>query len=81
MKLTAIGVCKGCNLCKKLEDGVCEPCLNGPKMGRKWAEMMDMCRRDIEFAKSCFSRIKDEGGRRVFLEIFNYTKEQLTEQS
>lgn len=72
-----IGLCKGCNLMKGLDDGVCQSCLGNPKMGRKWAEMMDRCRKDIEYAKSCFSFIKDEGGRRVFLETFNYKLEQM----
>jgi hypothetical protein len=63
-----IGRCIGCDRIARLDDGVCQPCLT--KVGRRWAAMSHRCRTDPKFALAVYERIKNDRGRRLFLQIF-----------
>jgi hypothetical protein len=54
----------------RLDDGVCEPCLTDPRRGRRWAEVSNRCRKDVEFARRAFDAITSATGRRIFVQMY-----------
>lgn len=70
MNVTQIGRCKGCDRFNKLDDGVCELCLNSSKRGRGWAEMSHKCRTDPEFAMMVYDNIQYDEGKRLFIYMY-----------
>lgn len=70
--VTHIGLCLGCDKSRVVDEDVpiCMECLVGPRRGRKWALMMDRCRKDKRFARAVYDQIKTERGRRLFIQAF-----------
>lgn len=65
-EIFTIGRCLGCDRMRRLDDGVCTACLEGPHRGRRWAEMSHRCRTDRAFAREVFERIETRSGRALF---------------
>ena len=71
-----IGKCKGCNNNAKLNDGVCENCLNAHLKGRKWAEMSEKFRQSPEFALKVYNEIgtsrpdREIAGKFLFIKMY-----------
>ncbi len=63
-----IGRCIGCWKPARLRDGACDDCVS--RRGHRWVIMSARCRIDPAFALEVFSRIKDERGRRRFLQMY-----------
>lgn len=71
-EVTCIGRCKGCDRMRRLDDGVCNECLQSDSRGRVWAERAHRCRTDPEYAKTVYESIQKESGKRIFAKMFGY---------
>ena len=67
MSVTRIGRCDGCDNQAKLEDGVCDACINS--IGKNLARLFKRARTDPEFAKKAFARLEPEY-KEAFIEHF-----------
>jgi hypothetical protein len=70
-EITSIGMCIGCDRRAVLSDRVCNKCLSDPKRGRRWAEVVDRCRKDEEYMKSMTKDAKSRDTRRFFEVMFS----------
>jgi len=76
-KPTEIGKCIGCDRTRgadgsplRLDDRVCEHCLNSPRRGRKWAMMSHRCRTEPAFALQVYNSIEKSSGKKTFIMMY-----------
>lgn len=55
---------------RKVDEGVCEECLQHPKRGRKWAQQAHRCRTEPDFARKTYDSISTERGKKLFVALF-----------
>jgi len=65
-----IGKCIGCNTMNKIDDGVCNACLNNPYRGRGWAVTANKIRNHPESAMKVWKLLPDDNAKRVFIGLF-----------
>ncbi len=65
-----IGRCAGCNrntiIFNSDDIYVCEKCLKDPNRGKKWAKVMERCRKDDEFRQKVTEQFKDKQKKKLF---------------
>ena len=66
--VTRVGICLGCGEFDELKEGACPDCVAyyGDKCGHTFLKI----RTDPKFAHSCYSKIKNENAKRMFVEWF-----------
>ncbi len=70
-EVTSIGRCIGCDRGpRRVEDGICQECIEHPKRGREWARRAHRCRTEPDFALKTYSEIRTPRGRKLFVALF-----------